>query len=506
MDCLPFFMAADLDISNICWICAVWKIAPYLLALLILLATLEQFDLYKRKGNLPGPLVTIPFLGATLELVRHPVAFWHKQRKWASKSGLSWNYIGGKFMVLCTKAKYARLPFLKNSPTDFAGIVHLQTNANAVFGDECVMYMTGEKHKALRKSFINLFTRKALGLYVSVQERVIRDFVGMWLSEGQENVEMRTRLRSLNLHSSQTVFIGPYLKDPGRFSDLMLIMGEAFTSLPINLPGSGVWKAHRARKEVEQVLLSAVEQSMQVMRESTLPQCLVDVWCQSALQEICKAAKGDGPVPEHCKASAISSTLLDMLFAAQDASTSSLTHAVALMADYPAVLEKVHQEQREINPNGEHISNEMLQNMVYTRQVVKEILRFKPPVPMWGHRAQSDIQLADDFVVPKDSVVFSSIISACQEGYSEPEKFNPDRMGSELQEDAKYAKNFLVFGTGPHMCAGREYAINHMMVFLAVLATTCTWTRKRTSKSDELAFLPSAYPADCIVTLKPRVN
>ena len=103
-------------------------------------------------------------------------------------------------------------------------------------------------------------------------------------------------------------------------------------------------------------------------------------------------------------------------------------------------------------------------------------------------------------------VIFSSIISSCREGYSEPDKFNPDQMGPELSEDVKYVKNFLVFGTGSHMCAGREYAVNHMMVFLAVLATTCTWTRKRTSKSDELAFLPSAYPADCVVTMKPTVE
>ena len=193
-----------------------------------------------------------------------------------------------------------------------------------------MMYMTGEKHKALRKSFINLFTRKALGLYISVQERVICDFVGKWLTEGPENVEMRTHLRRLNLHSSQTVFLGPYLENPDCFSELMRIMGEAFSSLPINLPGSGVWKAHRAREEVEQVLLRAVEESMQVMRGGSSPQCLFDVWSQSALEETCKAVEDAEPEPEHCKAPMISSTVLDMLFAAQDASTSSLTHVVGL--------------------------------------------------------------------------------------------------------------------------------------------------------------------------------
>ena len=110
----------------------------------------------------------------------------------------------------------------------------------------CDVHDWGETQGPSYKSFINLFTRKALGLYISVQERVIRDFVGKWLTEGQDNVEMRTRLRHLNLHSSQTVFLGPYLENPDHLSELMCIMGEAFTSLPINLLGSGVWKAYTA--------------------------------------------------------------------------------------------------------------------------------------------------------------------------------------------------------------------------------------------------------------------
>jgi cytochrome P450 family 710 subfamily A protein len=42
-----------------------------------------------------------------------------------------------------------------------------------------------------------------------------------------------------------------------------------------------------------------------------------------------------------------------------------------------------------------------------------------------------------------------------------------------------YAGNYLVFGHGPHYCVGKEYAINHLITFLAILSTSLDWTRFR---------------------------
>lgn len=44
-----------------------------------------------------------------------------------------------------------------------------------------------------------------------------------------------------------------------------------------------------------------------------------------------------------------------------------------------------------------------------------------------------------------------------------------------------YAGNYLVFGHGPHYCVGKEYAINHLITFLAILSTSLDWTRFRYS-------------------------
>ncbi len=50
----------------------------------------------------------------------------------------------------------------------------------------------------------------------------------------------------------------------------------------------------------------------------------------------------------------------------------------------------------------------------------------------------------------------------------------------------KYSKNFLTFGVGPHMCVGREYAINHLVAFLSLYSTHCNAERQLSATSHEV--------------------
>lgn len=67
----------------------------------------------------------------------------------------------------------------------------------------------------------------------------------------------------------------------------------------------------------------------------------------------------------------------------------------------------------------------------------------------------------------------------------------------------KYRTYFLTFGVGPHSCVGKEYAINHLIAFLSILVTKTDWKRRLTPQSDDMAYLPTIYPADCFVTFTP---
>ena len=71
------------------------------------------------------------------------------------------------------------------------------------------------------------------------------------------------------------------------------------------------------------------------------PRCLMDFWAQRCLEEVDGAARGGVPPPGHASDHAMADTVMDFLFASQDASTASLVWTMCLMADHPDILQKV---------------------------------------------------------------------------------------------------------------------------------------------------------------------
>ena len=158
------------------------------------------------------------------------------------------------------------------------------------------------------------------------------------------------------------------------------------------------------------------------------------------------------------------------------------------------------------------------------------MLRFRPPAPMVPQVAAVDFELSAGVVAPKGSLVIPSLLAPVYTDKSFPnaqararpcarrrgrcpadgwagcvrQAFDPDRMGPERKEDVHFAKHFLTFGCGPHACVGYQYAINHMIAFAARLSTQVQWERKHTAVSENLLYLPTIYPADCLLKIAPR--
>jgi len=53
---------------------------------------------------------------------------------------------------------------------------------------------------------------------------------------------------------------------------------------------------------------------------------------------------------------------------------------------------------------------------------------------------------------------------------------------------------------------GREYAMNHLTVFVSLVSTMLDWDHHITKDSNTMIFSPTVIPEDgVIVTLRPRV-
>ncbi|KAG2482695.1 hypothetical protein HYH03_018401 [Edaphochlamys debaryana] len=466
-----------------------------------------KFQWYRRssKGEqLPGPSVVTPFLGGIVEMVKDPWTFWEKQRLY-SFPGMSWNSIVGVFTIFVTDAALSRYVFSHNSNDSL--LLCLHPNAEYILGQTNIAFMTGPDHKALRKSFLALFTRKALGLYAAKQDALIRRNFEDWVSMKQP-FEIRNFIRDLNAETSQTVFVGPYLDDPAertKFSAAYRAMTDGFLTFPLMVPGTAVWKGRQGRHFIVKVLTKAAARSKVRMAEGHEPECLLDFWTKQIMSDCKDAADAGAEPPFYAENVRIAETMMDFLFASQDASTASLCWTITLMAEHPDVLARVREEQARLRPDpSAPLTGEVLNEMVYTRQVVKEVLRYRPPAPMVPQRAMAPFKLTEDYTAPKGTLIIPSVVAACKQGYENPDKFDPDRFGPERQEDVKFASNYLVFGHGPHYCVGKEYANNHLCVFLSLLATQLDWKRIRSAVSDDTIYLPTLYPGDSIFEIRNR--
>jgi cytochrome P450 family 710 subfamily A protein len=124
---------------------------------------------------------------------------------------------------------------------------------------------------------------------------------------------------------------------------------------------------------------------------------------------------------------------------------------------------------------------------------------------MVSNAAGRDVKVTEAATEPRGSVVapvFPSF-AANMQGFPEPERFDPDRMDPNGRaEDIRFRANFMTFGCGPHLCVGREYAINHLVAFMSILAASCTWTRRKDGEEHKILYLPTLYPASCLIALK----
>ncbi|KAI5080721.1 hypothetical protein GOP47_0003904, partial [Adiantum capillus-veneris] len=459
-------------------------------------AVVQQIVYLFKKQHLPGPLFVFPFLGTALSLVREPTKYWEDQALLAKSSGLSCNFIFGKFIVFIRDSELSQRVFSNVKSDGFHLIGH--PFGSKLFGDINLIFMLGEAHKNLRRRLAPLFTHKALETYIMIQERTIRAHIERWLAfSGSSSMPLTLRIlcRDLNLETSQNVFAGPYLTPDMKeqFTRDYTTFNNGVMALPLDFPGCMYNKAKHAVSRLVLVLTECARQSKKRMSQGEEPECLLDFWTKEIIREIKEAEDAHLAPPPHSSDKEIGHHVFDFLFAAQDASTSSLVWAVTLLESHPKVLEKVRAEQSMFSAP---FSPEKLRNMKYTAMVVKEVLRYRPPATLVPHIAGVDIRITDTYTIPKGSIVFPSLLESSFQGFTDPHTFDPDRFSPERLEDQRYKRNWLVFGAGPHQCLGQRYAKSQLTLFTALFTSMVEFTRVPTLGQDELVYTPTIAPKD----------
>eukprot|EP00696_Hemimastix_kukwesjijk_P002039 gnl/Hemi2/1249_TR445_c0_g1_i1.p1 gnl/Hemi2/1249_TR445_c0_g1~~gnl/Hemi2/1249_TR445_c0_g1_i1.p1 ORF type:complete len:533 (-),score=216.17 gnl/Hemi2/1249_TR445_c0_g1_i1:93-1691(-) len=476
-------------------------------ALLVFLLIADQVNFRMKRGSLPGPNLLPPFIGKFIDSCFPK--FEKYMAQWNS-GPLSCTSVFQKFIVIGTTNEISRKMFSSPSalvPCLVASMKQILTPTNWVF-------LQGPAHAEYRRGLNPLFTRQALSIYLPIQERIYLKHIKSWLDlKGKEEV-YQMKFRELAMETSLRVFCGEYMSD-AICQEISVKFNEVTKSLslvnfPFAWPGTQVWKAIQSRKFIVEHISIAAAKSRERMSRREPAACLLDAWLQEILQVAPRSEEAaQRRALRDFSNEEIALTVLTFIFASQDASTASMTWAAALLADYPDVLGKIRAEQLRLRPNNEPLNMDLMDQMVYAKQVVKEVLRYRPPVIMVPYESIADCPITETYTVPKGTIVVPSVYPSLHdpEAYKDPESFDPDRFGPERKEDEKSPKHYMVFGHGNHYCLGKEYAMSHLQAFIVTMATTMNWKHIRTAQSDDINIFATIYPMDgCILSTTPRLE
>jgi len=109
-----------------------------------------------------------------------------------------------------------------------------------------------------------------------------------------------------------------------------------------------------------------------------------------------------------------------------------------------------------------------LPKLVYTQQVINEVLRLYPAAYLFAREALVD-DVLDGYTIPASVLIFISPFVTHRDPtyWPDPERFDPDRFSPE-QVASRPRHVYFPFGEGPHICLGNNFALMEMQLILAM--------------------------------------
>lgn len=357
----------------------------------------------------------MPFIGPFLESVNPK--FEEYYAKWAS-APLSCVSVFHKFVVIASSRDMARKVF--NAPAFVKPCV--VDAAYKLLGADNWVFLDGKAHVDFRKGLNGLFTRKALEVYLPGQHEVYDIYFKKFLKEtedaGGKPVPFMHVFREVITAVSCRTFVGHYSSDEAvkKIADDYYLITAAMelVNFPIIIPFTKTWYGKKAADMVLAEFSRCAAKGKVRMNAGGDVTCIMDGWIKQMVDsKKWRDAEAAGTLtPEMEKPNPflreftdyeIAQTLFTFLFASQDATSSASTWLFQVLSQRPEVLDRVREENLKIR-NGDpraHVDLEQLESATYTRAVVREILRWRPPVIMVPYLVKKDFPITPTYTIPK---------------------------------------------------------------------------------------------------------
>jgi cytochrome P450 len=328
-----------------------------------------------------------------------------------------------------------------------------------LLGPASLAVQGGTFHRDRRKLLFQAFQPRALASYIPQMEEITQRYLDKW--EKEKKITWYPEVRSYTFDIASTLFVGG---DRQTYPDIFHYFEDwnaGLFSIPLNFPWTNFGKALRSRekllKEIEKIILK---------RQQT------EQLGEDALGLLLQAKDENGQGLELAE---LKDQILLLLFAGHETLTSAIASFCLLMSQYPDICQKIRAEQEQVNLEFP-LTLDSLKSLTYLDQVLKEVLRFLPPIGGGFRKVIADCEF-QGYQFPKNWLVQYQIGATHRDRdfYTEPDQFDPERFNPERAEDKQQSFGYVTFGGGLRECLGKEFARLEMKIFASYLIKNYQW-------------------------------
>ncbi|XP_025883594.1 premnaspirodiene oxygenase-like [Solanum lycopersicum] len=174
----------------------------------------------------------------------------------------------------------------------------------------------------------------------------------------------------------------------------------------------------------------------------------------------------------------IKAIIIDLFIAGTETTTTTTIWAMTEMIRNPSVLAKAQTEVREAFKGKEEIFNEdVIEELKYLKQVVKETLRLHPPLPLLIPRECREETNINGYTIPLKTRVVVNVYSMGRDPkyWEDAESFIPERFEGSSVDFMGNNFEYLPFGSGRRMCPALSFGLINVYLPLANLLYHFDW-------------------------------
>jgi cytochrome P450 len=333
------------------------------------------------------------------------------------------------------------------------------------------------------------FNHGKLAALANVMAGLINETVARWRDRPARVIDANMEMTQLTLRiAARTLFGADVESDEGAEIGRALTFSSHFVTrrfsrlvpLPLALPTPDHVRLQRARDLLDRAMTERIEERRRSNEEGN------DLL--SLLLGARDAETGEALADDELKSEAVG-----LFGAGHETSASALAWTFYFLSKHPDVRRRLQAETSRVL-DGRPVSAEHLGKLEYTRAVIQESMRLRPPV--WGmSRTAIEEDHFQGHAIPRRSFAFVSpyVTHRHPRYWPNPEGFDPERF-MPGNEAARAPLAYFPFGAGGHKCIGQGFAMMEMQLVVAAM-----------SDSFELDLMPGVeVEMDPAITLRPK--